>query len=145
MRGIDGVPAAPTGYGLKRTIPVARDGDSGWRDKVARLEAGPHGARGHGRSPGARPWANQAVQEQLVHPVLLRIQAEALIASGRLGTRSAPQRGVEDRPQRCATITDIGRLLAEGRTDDAVEAFKTAVTARMPDAWYELGGAHELA
>lgn len=122
------------------------------QDKVARMETlvrTAARARASGDFRGALAVADQAARERLAHPVLLRIQAEALIAAGRFADAGRLlNAALSLAPNDAPTITDIGRLLmVEGRTDDAIAAFKAAVTIRpdLPDAWFELGCAHELA
>ena len=106
-------------------------------------------ARATGDFRGALAVADQAARERLAHPVLLRIQAEALIAAGRFADAGRLlNAALSLAPNDAPTITDIGRLLmAESRTEDAIQAFKAAVTIRpnLPDAWFELACAHEFA
>jgi Flp pilus assembly protein TadD len=105
-------------------------------------------ARQAGNFTKALAVANQAASEKLAHPLLLRVQAEALAVAGRY--REAGQllnRALALAPNDPHTITDIGRVLvAENRVEEAIRAFQAAVTVR-PDlaaAWLELGSACDI-
>jgi len=85
------------------------------QEKLARLESlvrTAARARGTGDFGGALAVADQAARERLAHPVLLRIQAEALIAAGRFGDAGRVLNvALSVAPNDAPTITDIGRLL----------------------------------
>ncbi len=105
-------------------------------------------ARRSGDLAKALAVANQAASEKLAHPLLLRVQAEALAMAGRY--RDAGQllnRALALAPNDPHTITDIGRVLvAENRVEEAIRAFEAAVTVR-PDlavAWLEMGSARDI-
>jgi tetratricopeptide (TPR) repeat protein len=106
-------------------------------------------ARAAGDFPTALSVASQAAREGLGHPVLLRIQAEALATAGRFADAGdVLNRALSLAPRDPLTIADIGRVLvAENRVGDAIAAFTAAVSVRpdFADAWLELGSAHELA
>jgi tetratricopeptide (TPR) repeat protein len=92
--------------------------------------------------------ANQAAAEKLAHPLLLRVQAEALAVAGRY--RDAGQllnRALALAPNDPFTIADIGRVLvAENRVEEAIRAFQAAVAVRpdLAPAWLELGSACDI-
>ena len=90
--------------------------------------------------------AEQAAQERLGHPALLRIRAEAFLDAGRIEEAGRLlNRALALAPRDPATILDVGRLLiAEERTDEAILAFKAATEAQadLVDAWNALGAAH---
>jgi len=106
-------------------------------------------ARRSGDFPGALAIANQAATEKLVHPLLLRLQAEALAVEGRYPEAGQLlNRALALAPNDALTITDIGRVLvAENRISEAITAFDAAVRLRpnLVPAWLELGSAHEIA
>ena len=92
--------------------------------------------------------ANQAASEKLAHPLLLRVQAEALAVAGRYPEAGQLlNRALSLAPNDPFTITDIGRVLvAENRVEEAIRAFQAAVAVR-PDiaaAWLELGSACDI-
>jgi len=103
-------------------------------------------ARAGGDLQTALAIANHAATDGLVHPALMRIQAEALRNSGRI--KDAGQllnQALSVAPNDAATIVEIGRLLvAEERTDEAIAAFQAALALRpdLLDAWLALGAAH---
>jgi tetratricopeptide (TPR) repeat protein len=105
-------------------------------------------ARRAGDLARAHAIANQAAAEGLVHPLLLRLQAEALALAGRYpAAGQLLNRALALAPNDPLTIMDIGRVLvAENRVEDAVKAFEAAVTARpeLTTAWIELGSAREI-
>lgn len=90
--------------------------------------------------------AEQAAQERLGHPALLRIRAEALLDAGRIEEAGKLlNRALTLAPRDAATILSIGRLLiAEDRTEEAIQAFQAATDAQpdLVDAWNALGAAH---
>jgi tetratricopeptide (TPR) repeat protein len=106
-------------------------------------------ARQSGDFATALAIAGQAAQEHLAHPLLLRLQAEALAVAGRYAEAGQLlNRALALAPSDALTINDIGRVLvAENRVEDAIRAFEAAVTARpgLAAAWLELGSAHEIA
>jgi len=105
-------------------------------------------ARQSGDLARALAVANQASSEQLAHPLLLRVQAEALAVEGRY--RDAGQllnRALALAPNDPLTITDIGRVLvAENRLEEAIRAFEAAVTVHpgLAAAWLELGSVRDI-
>ncbi len=105
-------------------------------------------ARQAGDLVRAHAIANQAATEKLEHPLLLRLQAEALAAAGRYAEAGRLlNRALALVPNDAPTITDIGRVLvAENRLEEAIRAFEAAVTALpgLVPAWLELGSAREL-
>jgi tetratricopeptide (TPR) repeat protein len=117
---------------------------------AARLEAlvrAAAEARQSGDFPKALEIASQAAEEQVAHPLLLRLQAEALAVAGRYPEAGQLlNRALALAPNDALTITDIGRVLvAENRVEEAIRAFEAAVQVR-PDlaaAWLELGSARE--
>jgi tetratricopeptide (TPR) repeat protein len=119
--------------------------------KVSRLETlvrAASQARRSGDLARAHAIANQAALEKLAHPLLLRLQAEALALAGRY--REAGQllnRALALAPNDGLTMMDIGRVLvAENRIEEAIRALEAAVTARadIVAAWIELGSAREI-
>ncbi len=91
-------------------------------------------ARRSGDFAKALALANQAASEKLAHPLLLRVQAEALAVAGRYPEAGQLlNRALALAPDDPFTITDIGRVLvAENRVDEAIRAFQAAVAVR-PD------------
>jgi tetratricopeptide (TPR) repeat protein len=106
-------------------------------------------ARQAGELGRALTIANQALQEKLAHPFLLRLQAEALAVDGRYAEAGQfLNRALALAPGDAEVITDIGRVLvAENRLREATAAFEAAVQAQpaLLVAWLELGSARELA
>lgn len=105
-------------------------------------------ARQSGDFAKALAVANQAASEKLAHPLLLRVQAEALAVAGRYPEAGQLlNRALALAPNDPFTITDIGRVLvAENRVEEAIRAFQAAVAVR-PDlaaAWLELGSACDI-
>ena len=105
-------------------------------------------ARQSGDFSKALAIANQAASEKLAHPLLLRVQAEALAVAGRYPEAGQLlNRALALAPNDPFTITDIGRVLvAENRVEEAIRAFQAAVAVR-PDlaaAWLELGSACDI-
>lgn len=105
-------------------------------------------ARQSGDFARALAIAGQAAEEKLAHPLLLRMQAEAMAVAGRFPEAGELlNRALALAPGDALTITDIGRVLvAENRVEEAIRAFEAALTAR-PDlaaAWMELGSAREI-
>lgn len=105
-------------------------------------------ARRTGDMAAALTIAGQAARESLAHPLLLRIEAEALAIAGRFPEAGQLlNRALALAPADVHTITDIGRVLvAENRVVEAIGAFETAVKLR-PDfsaGWLELGSAREI-
>jgi len=105
-------------------------------------------ARRSGDFAKALALASQAASEKLAHPLLLRVQAEALAVAGRYPEAGQLlNRALALAPNDPFTITDIGRVLvAENRVDEAIRAFQAAVAVR-PDlaaAWLELGSACDI-
>ena len=100
-------------------------------------------ARQSGDFATALAIAGQAAQEHLAHPLLLRLQAEALAVAGRYAEAGRLlNRALALAPNDALTITDIGRVLvAENRVEEAIRAFEAAVTVRpeLAAAWLELG------
>ncbi len=92
--------------------------------------------------------AGQAAHEKLAHPLLLRIQAEALAVAGRYSEAGQLlNRALALAPNDALIITDIGRVLvAENRVEEAIRAFEAAVTARpeLAAVWLELGSARDI-
>ena len=86
--------------------------------------------------------AEQAAQERLGHPALLRIRAEALLDAGRIEEAGKLlNRALALAPRDSATILGVGRLLiAEDRTEEAILAFRAATEAQpdLVDAWNAL-------
>ncbi|HSQ69369.1 MAG TPA: sulfotransferase [Steroidobacteraceae bacterium] len=105
-------------------------------------------ARQAGDLVRAHAIANRAASEKLEHPLLLRLQAEALAAAGRYAEAGRLlNRALALAPNDAPTITDIGRVLvAENRVEEAITAFEAAVTALpgLVPAWRELGAAREI-
>ncbi len=105
-------------------------------------------ARESGDFATALAIAGEASREKLLHPALLRMQAEALAQSGRFpDAGQVLNRALSLAPGDAYTITDIGRVLvAEDRITEAIQAFKAALSARpdLAHAWLELGSAHEV-
>jgi Flp pilus assembly protein TadD len=106
-------------------------------------------ARQSGDLARALAVANQAAAEKLAHPLLLRLQAEALAVAGRYPEAGQLlNRALALAPNDALTITDIGRVLvAENRISEAITAFEAAVRLRpeLVTAWTELGSAREIA
>ena len=106
-------------------------------------------ARQSGDFATALAIAGQAEQEHLVHPLLLRLQAEALAVAGHYAEAGRLlNRALALAPGDALTINDIGRVLvAENRVEDAIRAFEAAVAVRpeLAAAWLELGSAREIA
>lgn len=105
-------------------------------------------ARRSGDFAKALALANQAASEKLAHPLLLRVQAEALAVAGRYPEAGQLlNRALALAPNDPFTITDIGRVLvAENRVDEAIRAFQAAVAVRpdLATAWLELGSACDI-
>jgi tetratricopeptide (TPR) repeat protein len=105
-------------------------------------------ARESGDFPKALAVASEAAREKLAHPLLLRIQAEALAVAGRFPEAGAVlNQALALDPRDAFTIVDIGRVLvAEDRVDEAIPAFEAALSARpdLAEAWIELGSAREI-
>ncbi len=105
-------------------------------------------ARQAGDFAKALAFANQAASERLAHPLLLRVQAEALAVAGRYGEAGQVlNRALALAPNDPLTITDIGRVLvAENRLEEAVRAFEAALAVQpgLAAAWLELGSARDI-
>ena len=110
------------------------------RDAVRAQQAGDFAA--------ALAIAQHAAADKLQHPVLLRIQGQALAMAGHYPEAGAMlNRALALDPRDAQTIADIGRvLMAEDRADDAMAAFRAALSVRpdLAELWLELGALHEL-
>ncbi len=105
-------------------------------------------ARRSGDLARAHAIANQAAANGLAHPLLLRLQAEALALAGRYPEAGQMlNRALALAPNDPLTITDIGRVLvAENRVEEAIRAFEAAVALRpeLVLAWMELASARDI-
>lgn len=92
--------------------------------------------------------AERAAADKLQHPALLRIQGQGLAMQGRFPEAGEMlNRALALDPRDALTIADIGRVLvAEDRADEAVTAFRAALTVRpdLAEVWLELGALHEM-
>ncbi len=116
--------------------------------RLAELLGAAKSALDTGDHARARAVASQAARENLRHPGLMRLQAEALAEAGRFGEAGdLLNQALALAPRDPFTIADIGRVfVAEDRVPEAVEAFKAAIQANpgLAKHWYELGSAYDL-